>query len=173
VVEESARPAVHADLPVLTRLADACVEELRPQRGGALWAGREARAVPSGPGLATDLADPDTQVVVGEVDGLAVGLAVVRAERLRSGGTLGVITDLYVEPDFRELGVGEAMLGAVLAWAEERGCAGVDALALPGMRATKNFFESFGLVARAIVVHRPLGTGNGPGDEPASELGVG
>jgi hypothetical protein len=45
---------------------------------------------------------------------------------------------------------------AVLAWAGERGCVGVDALALPGSRETKNFFESFGLVARAIVVHRDL-----------------
>jgi hypothetical protein len=45
---------------------------------------------------------------------------------------------------------------AVLAWCDERGCFGVDALALPGNRETKNFFESFGLVARAIVVHRRL-----------------
>ena len=30
------------------------------------------------------------------------------------------------------------------------------ALAGAGERATKNFFERFGLVARAIVVHRPL-----------------
>ena len=44
----------------------------------------------------------------------------------------------------------------LVAWCRDRGCVGVDSLALPGDRATKNFFESFGLVARAIVVHRPL-----------------
>ena len=33
---------------------------------------------------------------------------------------------------------------------------GIDALALPGDRETKNFFETFGLKARAIVVHRSL-----------------
>ena len=38
--------------------------------------------------------------------------------------------------------------------AAAQGCFGVDSLALPGDRHTKNFFESFGLVARAIVVHR-------------------
>ena len=37
-----------------------------------------------------------------------------------------------------------------------QGCFGVDSLALPGDRHTKNFFESFGLVARAIIVHRSL-----------------
>ena len=45
----------------------------------------------------------------------------------------------------------------ILAWARDHGCFGLDSLALPGDRATKNFFESFGLVARAIVVHKPLG----------------
>jgi GNAT superfamily N-acetyltransferase len=157
-VEESARPAVAGDLAVLGALSDACVAELRPERGGALWAARDARPVPGASSLAADLADPDALVVAGEADGLVVGLAVVRAETLPTGDRLGRITDLYVEPGFRELGVGEAMLGLVLDWATGRGCVGVDAVALPGMRATKNFFESFGLVARAIVVHRPLGS---------------
>jgi hypothetical protein len=48
------------------------------------------------------------------------------------------------------------MMQALVDWCTERGCMGVDSLALPGDRHTKNFFESFGLVARAIVVHRPL-----------------
>ena len=43
---------------------------------------------------------------------------------------------------------------ALVDWCGARGCFGVDSLALPGDRHTKNFFESFGLVARAIVVHR-------------------
>jgi hypothetical protein len=45
---------------------------------------------------------------------------------------------------------------ALVAWCGIAGCFGVDSLALPGDRHTKNFFESFGLVARAIVVHRKL-----------------
>jgi len=45
----------------------------------------------------------------------------------------------------------------VLEWCDARGCRGVDSLALPGERATKNFFERYGLTARAIIVHRPLG----------------
>ena len=44
----------------------------------------------------------------------------------------------------------------LVAWAQERGAVGIDALALPGDRHTKNFFETFGLTARALVVHRDL-----------------
>ncbi len=155
-VEEHARPAGPDDLEAVARLVEACASELRVERGGALWADRESRALPPGPGLLADLADPAVRIVVGEVDGLVVGMAVVRREQLRTGSRLAVITDLFVDPDFRELGVGEAMLDEVVAWAEEQGCIGIDAVALPGMRETKNFFESFGLVARAIVVHRRL-----------------
>jgi hypothetical protein len=48
------------------------------------------------------------------------------------------------------------MMEDLVAWCTAQGCFGVDSLALPGDRHTKNFFESFGLVARAIVVHRSI-----------------
>ena len=79
-----------------------------------------------------------------------------RWERLTDGGLLGVVDDIYVDPGARSVGVGEALMDHVLAWCRDQGCFGVDSLALPGDRATKNFFESFGLVARAIVVHKPF-----------------
>src|SRR3546814_10879751 len=65
-----------------------------------------------------------------------------------------VVDDLYTEPGCREVGIGELVMQALVDWCRERGCFGVDSLALPGDRHTKNFFESFGLVARAIVVHK-------------------
>ena len=40
----------------------------------------------------------------------------------------------------------------------ERSLVGLDAVALPGDRDTQNFVETFGLVARAIQVHRSLET---------------
>jgi L-amino acid N-acyltransferase YncA len=67
-----------------------------------------------------------------------------------------VIDDLFVEGEAREVGVGEEMTKVVVEWCEERGCRGIDANVLPGDRATKNFFESFGFTARAITVHRRL-----------------
>ncbi|MGH9181071.1 MAG: hypothetical protein ACRDY5_05080 [Acidimicrobiales bacterium] len=48
-------------------------------------------------------------------------------------------------------------MGRLLAWFGDRRCAGIDAVALPGQRATKNFFEGNGFTARLIVMHRRLG----------------
>jgi GNAT superfamily N-acetyltransferase len=99
-------------------------------------------------------------VVVGEYDDVVVGYAALHVERLPDGSDLAVIDDIYVEPDAREVGVGDVVMRAVLDWCRARHCRGVDAVALPGNRAIKNFFERFGLTARAIVVHRPLGGDN-------------
>ena len=67
-----------------------------------------------------------------------------------------MIDGLYVEPGARGVGVGEAVMDAVVTWSESKGCRGIDGFALPGDRETKNFFERFGLTARAILVHRSL-----------------
>jgi len=47
----------------------------------------------------------------------------------------------------------------LVSWAEQAGCIGIDAFALPGDRAVKNLFERSGLVARAILVHKRLDPG--------------
>jgi len=155
-VTEAARAASSEDLPRVAELARAAIEELRPTKGGELWARREARWEPVEDSLAADLADDGTLVLAGTIDDVVVGYAVARTETLADGNVLARVTDLYAEPEAREVGVGEALLEAIVKWATERRCVGIDSLVLPGNRETKNFFESFGLVARAIVVHRPL-----------------
>jgi GNAT superfamily N-acetyltransferase len=154
--EEGCRPAVEADVPRLVELVAAAIEELQDGRGGAVWARHAARRPPFDVGLRTELAAPDHLVLVGTLDDTVMGYGAVRAERLPDGGLLGVVSDLYTEPGCRELGIGEITMQAMVDWCTEQGCFGVDSLALPGDRHTKNFFESFGLVARAIVVHRAL-----------------
>lgn len=154
--EEGCRPAVEADLPRLVELVGAAVDELRGGRGGEVWARRTARRSPFEATLRHELASPDHHVLVGTLDDTVMGYGVAHIERLDDGGLLGVVTDLYTEPGGRELGIGEVTMQSLLDWCAAQGCFGVDSLALPGDRATKNFFESFGLVARAIVVHRPI-----------------
>lgn len=155
-MEVSARPAGASDLDVVADLATLAIEELSPHRGGELWRRDAARPVPTGPSVRADLDDPDTLVVVGTIDGVPVGYGVVRRVPLRDGSVLGRVTDIFTLADARGVGVGEAMMDAIVEWATSTGCFGIDSLALPGDRHTKNFFESFGLVARAIVVHRSL-----------------
>ncbi len=154
--EEGCRSATVADLPRLAELAELALSELRAGRGGEVWARHAAREAPFEDELAQDLAAPDHHVLVGTVDGTIMGYGVAAVEPLRDGGLLGAVTDLYTEPGARELGIGEITMQALLDWCAAQGCFGVDSLALPGDRHTKNFFESFGLVARAIIVHRRL-----------------
>lgn len=161
-VSESARSATPGDLERIAVLWRDGAAELVAERGGVLWARRDARPEPVEASLAADItaaaaADPDRLVVVGCYHDAVVGFATVRHERLSDGSVLAVLGEIYVDPEARSVGVGEVMMDQVLAWCEASGCRGIDAVALPGMRATKNFFERFGLTARAIVVHRRLG----------------
>lgn len=154
--EEGSRVATSDDVPRLVELARHATEELRANRGGEVWFRSSARVEPLEPELVRQVADEDTHVVVGTIDGTVMGYGVARLQRLHDGSLLGVIDDLYTEPDCRDVGIGEATMDALISWCRQRGCFGVDSLALPGDRHTKNFFESFGLVARAIVVHKSL-----------------
>lgn len=155
-VVEGARRARVDDVGTLAELATMAIDELAAGRGGVVWRRTTARRPPLSASLAAAIDAPDQLVVAGTIDDVVVGYAVAHTAVLDDGGRLGVLDDLYTQPEARAVGVGEAMMDAVLAWAVDEGCFGLDSLALPGDRATKNFFERYGLVARAIVVHRPL-----------------
>jgi ribosomal protein S18 acetylase RimI-like enzyme len=127
-------------------------------RGGRIWSVREARTGNPAEVYGPLLADPAACVVAGTVDDVVVGFGVLTLETLADGRKLGVVTDLFVDAEARAVGVGEAMLGALVTFATEAGCTGVDAFALPGHRAAKNFFEESGFTARAIVMHHALET---------------
>jgi GNAT superfamily N-acetyltransferase len=156
-VIESARRAHVDDLGRIEELARQAIDQMRPLRGGMLWSLTLARQEPLVESLSASLVDPDQRVVVGCIDDTIIGFGAVRVQGLADGQPLGVIDELFVEPEARAVGVGEAMMDLLLEWCVERGCIGVDAVALPGDRETKNFFETYGLTARALVVHRALG----------------
>lgn len=158
---ESIRLATADDLARIAELSGLAVEELKAQRGGELWSRREARRRPVEASLA-DMALPAgaevvrTIVLAGALDEVVVGYAIARLEELPDASLLAVIDDIYVEPEARGVGVGEALMERLLEWAADEGCVGLDAIVLPGNRAAKNFFERYGLTARAILVHRPI-----------------
>ena len=155
-IDESARPADPDDVDLIEALVDHAIAEIEPHRGGAVWARREARVRPAADALRQALIGDDQLLVVGTIDEVVVGYAAAHREALHDDTALAVVDDIYVLSDARGVGVGEAMLNLCLDWARRSECVGLDSLALPGDRNTKNFFESFGLVARAIIVHRRL-----------------
>jgi len=156
-VVEAVRHATLDDLGTIVDLARAAIAELAATKGGTVWARREGRVEPLEESIRAATADADAVSLVGTIDDSIVGYAIATVEVLPDGGRLARLTDLYVDAGAREVGIGELLLDAVLAWAAERGCFGIDSIVLPGNRETKNFFESAGMVARAIIVHRALG----------------
>ena len=117
---------------------------------------REARREPVDVSLKSALDDASRGVWVGTIDEVVMGYLVGRVEDLADGRRLGVVEDVFVEAGAREVGIGEALMDQAMPWFVAERCIGVDAIALPGMRATKNFFETFGFTARMIVVHHRL-----------------
>ncbi len=150
---ESTRPAENHDIDRLVELTELAYEELRTERGGALWAERESAPRPRREELLAAISDSDAQLQLGSVDGYPAGFGLIRQQRLRNGDKLAVVSDIYVEPGFRGVSVGEVVMADLIEWARARGCIGVDSLVLPGMRECKNFFERFTLKARALIVH--------------------
>ena len=153
---EACRPAGADDIPRIVELARLGRAELAAMKGGSLWSEREALPEPLDESYRALLDLDDARLVVGTIDDVILGYAAVVVETLRSGRRLGVITDLYVEDGAREVSIGEVMIDDLIAFCEQAGCIGIDATALPGHRATKNFFEAHAFTARALVMHHVL-----------------
>jgi len=156
---ESVRPALRSDSDACARLCSDALRELAHERGGALYTRREtgliAKALLRPGGLDRLLADRRRMTVVGQIDDVAVGIAIARQDAVGEA-SIGVLDALYVEREARGVGVGRMMLDALLSWMSVRGCLAVDASALPGQRETKNFFEAAGFKARLITMHKEL-----------------
>lgn len=153
---ESVRLATTADAGLVTALCREAVAELRPNRGGDVWSRFEARPEPFDDAILDHLEDPDKVAYLGLVDDAVVGYALAQFRELHDGERILVVSDIYVVPGGREVGIGELLLEELLAVARKRGAVGIDAFVLPGDRAAKNFFESHGMKARALLVHRSL-----------------
>lgn len=167
------RPATHADSERLVALRDRAIEETTGRRGGSVLASELT-------GRAGDIRGGTEGVAVAElhardeaaaVEPAAVGYVTLQTEGAAPG--VAAIRELYVEPRARTIGVGSALLEAAVAIALEHGCTSIDAVALPGDRATKNFFEDHGMVARAITVNRVIGGDTrAAGPHPPSHAGA-
>lgn len=158
---EAVRVAEGGDAQTCMDLATEFVNRLASRRGGPLLLAEAGLSPPRGPdggyGLESFeklLEDPDRRVLMGTLDGVVCGLGMGHLESLPDGRPLGHLDICYVEPDARGVGLGRLLLDSIVAWLTERGCAGVDGLALPGDREAKNFFEASGFKARLLTMHR-------------------
>jgi GNAT superfamily N-acetyltransferase len=153
-MEVTSRLARRDDLAVLEqlyRLLEKEMTQLHP-----MWPRADGLPEPLPEALAALLDDPDTVVVIGEIDGHPFGFLAARIEELlpqANGERVGSIRLVFVEEEAREVGVGEAMREHALDLLRQRGLRRFDAHVLPGHRLVKNFFEAGGFSARSIVMH--------------------
>ena len=140
----TARRAIRADRARVIELADVARASIASQRGGPAL-------------LATHLDSSAAHDAAASAWCGLIGEAIVGYSLVARDGERATITELFVEPEARGVGVGDAMLSSIVDHARQSGCGSLDAAALPGDRATKNFFEAHRMTSRLLIVSRPLG----------------
>ena len=145
-----------ADSEVLRSLAAEARVELSNKRGGDVVERLDPHQADSRAGIGSAIEDPAATLLLGDIDGTPVGYGLMTLRTVVDGSLHATIEEIFVLPEARSVGVGEAIIEALLVDAIERGAVAIQSMALPGDRATKNFFESQGMVARSILVHRWL-----------------
>lgn len=143
------RPDPHDayDLGQLRDLEREARAALPDQRGGPRWLDEH-------PAVGDRWAEVcrDAIVWLAHIDDVVVGYIVGSVGDDRVARVL----DVWVTPEARELGFGDALLAAVIADARRADATTIEGFALPGDRATKNLYERAGIVARLITTSRPL-----------------
>ena len=153
-MEVTARLAGSEDLSVLVSL----YEQLESEMTGLhpMWPLADGLPEPIDLAFTDALANPDTLVYLGVIDGYPLGFLVARVEDLlpqAQGERVGSIRLVFVDAEAREVGIGESMREMALKELRARGLTRFDAHVLPGHRLVKNFFEAGGFSARSIVMH--------------------
>jgi len=146
-VHEEVRPIRDADAPVLAHLEASARAAVVGTRGGDSW----LTETPAVGDWTTVVDDPLRPVWVATIDDHVVGFL-----ELACHGSIAEVRQVYVQPEARELGLGDELLATAMTTARRLGCTRLEGAALPGDRHTKNLYERAGVVARKIIVSSPL-----------------
>ncbi len=162
------RAAGDDDLDSIVSLVAAAHAELGPERGGETWTQSEARPAPLRPSVVADMAST-AHVMVAGIDDVVLGVAITKTRTRHDGGLVAHVGELVVDPQARGIGLGASLLDDAAVWAADVGAVGIESVALPGQRATKNFFEAAGMKARLLTVFRDLTGPDIPGSPNGSD----
>jgi ribosomal protein S18 acetylase RimI-like enzyme len=117
------------------------------QRGGPRWLAEHPQVAGEWPARCAR-----SDVWLAHIDEVVVGYLVADL----GDDHIVRIDQVWVTPEARELGFGDALLDAAIDHARGRGAVAVEGQALPGDRQTKNLYERAGIVARLITTYRVI-----------------
>ncbi len=154
MIDPDVRRATASDAGELTTLERLARETVAATRGGPRWL--DAHPV-VGDGWAQ--ATAARAVFLAEIRAagatpVAVGYLV--ADLAHDPMPVACIDQVFVREEARELGFGDALVAAAVAWGRTQGAELVEAVTLPGDRDLKNLYERAGITARLIVVSKAL-----------------
>ena len=148
--DPTVRPADGRDADDVAQLAALEREgraALDGQRGGERWLIEHPEIAGQWPQWCID-----TDVLVAHIDDVVVGYLVA----MLGSDSIVRIDQVWVTPEARENGFGDALLELAIERAKSAGAVAVEGQALPGDRHTKNLYERAGIVARLITTYRAL-----------------
>jgi len=146
MIDPDVRRASQRDAEALGELETAARAALLGARGGARWLEEHAEI-----GSGWTQAVERRAVFVGEIDGVPIGYLVVDVD-----GAVAHVDQVFVDPEARQLGFGDALLSAATELARRSSATLLEGHALPGDRDTKNLYERAGITARLITVSKRL-----------------
>lgn len=137
------------DLAQLRLLETEARDALVGERGGDRW-------LIEHPEVGDDWSDlvdrSGTDVLVAHIDAVVVGYLVA----VLGDDSVIRVDQVWVTPEARENGFGDALLAEAMDRGREAGAIAVEGQSLPGDRHTKNLYERAGVVARLITTYREL-----------------
>ena len=153
MIDPTVRRAVAGDAAALRELEQAARAAVADTRGGGRWLDEHPVIDDHWPAAIDERA-----VFVGTipVDDVDVPIAYLIVDLRHDPMAIAHVDQVFVEPDARELGFGDEMLAAAMAWGREHDAELIEGHALPGDRNIKNLYERAGITARLITTSRRL-----------------
>lgn len=154
MTEPFVRRAEPGDAAALEELEQLARTGLRDVRGGRRWLDKHAEV---GARWAEAVKQQTVFVAVISDEGVPdVVVGYLVADLVDDPMSVARIDNVFVHADARELGFGDALVAAAMAWGRAAGATLIEAETLPGDRDLKNLYERAGVTARLIVVSKPL-----------------
>jgi GNAT superfamily N-acetyltransferase len=157
LIDPSVRRAEHGDAVILAMLEASARAALADARGGRRWLDAHAEIGEAWPRAIDEravfvAAIPST----GDGGGTEAVVGYLVADLVDDPMLVARIDQVFVESEARELGFGDALVDAAMAWGRLAGAELIEAETLPGDRNLKNLYERAHVTARLITVSRRL-----------------